>query len=175
MIGSGRHPQRNVVLTGFYAAGKTSVARELSRRMRRPVVDCESELRRRSRRSLCVLLPIGGPPPALEPDTAGSFLTDFTYRRDCILELDVATAEQIDYPDLLGEFSYVAFLDAPFELLLERMHADRRYAELLEQTGVDELHEQWLRLRQRFEQCDLQLGAHGIMRCSQYVLHSFFT
>ena len=164
----GRHPQRNIVLTGFHAAGKSAVGLELSRRMRRPFIDVGAELRRR--RSRMRVLSIG----ALdEQDAQRSLLTDLSYRQETIFELPVDIASV--YTEL-RDFSFSVFIDPPIEATFARLAADRRYRELLDDYGEEALLHKLNALRPRLLDCDLHLvGDYPPQRAAALVIHGFYT
>ena len=60
-----------IYLTGFMGAGKTSVGRELARRLRRPFVDLDADIESREGRSVAELFSrCGGMPSAYHDERA---------------------------------------------------------------------------------------------------------
>lgn len=167
----GRHPQRNIVLTGFYGSNTAAVGLELSRRMRRPYIDLNAELRRRAGR-LRVLQPV----PAGNHDAERSVLADLAYRQETIIDVGVETVAHGEYYEELHDFSFIVFIDPPFDALRNTLRSDYRQRGLLESQGEEALYAQWQALRPRFERCDFQLvGAHLPPRAAGLIIHSFFT
>ncbi|MDQ3024604.1 MAG: hypothetical protein M3R04_09520 [bacterium] len=168
----GRHPQRNIVLTGFHAAGKSAVGHELSRRMRRPFVDVEAELRRRRSR-MRVLLPLSAMD---DEDAQRSLISDLSYRQEMILDLQVSAAVHVDCYRELRDFSFIVFIDPPVDVLLCRMRGDRRYREMLDTYGEKGLAYKLDALRPQLEHCDFQIvGEYTAQRTAALIIHSFFT
>jgi shikimate kinase len=167
-----RHPQRNIVLTGFHAAGKSAIGHELSRRMRRPFIDLPTELRRRRAR-MRVLLPLSAMD---EEEAQRSLVRDLSYRQETIIELPPDSAAQGEAYRELREFSFIVFLDPPLDVILHRMRSDRRYRDLLDAYGEDGLAAQLSAMRGDLEHCDFQLtGAHTPQHAAALIIHSFFT
>lgn len=168
----GRNPQRNIVLTGYYGSGLSLIGGELSRRMRRPLIDFSAELRRRSSR-LRVLLPASATGGL---DAERSLLADLSYRQESVIEVGVDTVEHGDYFEELNDFSFIVFIDPPFETLLASIRNDRRLRDVLDTFGEDGLYARWQALRPRFERCDFQLtGSYTAQRAAALIIHSFFT
>jgi shikimate kinase len=171
-VSLGRNPQRNILLTGFYGSGLGLVGHELSRRMRRPLLDLSAELRRRRSR-LRVLLPAGA---ADERDAERSLLADLAYRQETVIEISVEAVEHGDYYDELNDLSFIVFVDPPFEALFAGTRNDRRLRDVLDAYGEEGLHARWQALRPRFERCDFQLtGTYTAQRAAALIIHSFFT
>ena len=168
----GRHPQRNVLLTGFYGSGLSAIGLELSRRMRRPYIDLSVELRRRRSR-MRVLLPASA---SDEQQAERSLLADLSYRQETIIEISVEAVEHGNYYEELHDFSFIVFIDPPFAELLATLRADRRQREVVERYGEDGLYTRLQALRSRFERCDFQLtGSYTPQRAAALIIHSFFT
>ena len=168
----GRNPQRNVVLTGYYGSGLGMIGLELSRRMRRPYIDLAAELRRRRSR-LRVLLPSGA---SDELEAERSLLADLSYRQEAVIDVAVDTVEHGTYFEELNDFSFIAFIDPPFEDLIASVRNDRRLRDVLDMYGEDGLYARWQALRPSFERCDFQLtGSYTAQRAAALIIHSFFT
>jgi shikimate kinase len=168
----GRHPQRNIVLTGFHGAGKSSVGLELSRRMRRPFIDVASELRRRRSR-MRVLLPSSAMD---EEEAERALIADLSYRQETIIEVGVDVAARGDCFAELRDFSFIVFIDPPVEALLARMRSDRKFHQLLQADGIEEAYSQLAAVRPRLERCDFQLtGEYTPQRSAALIIHSFYT
>lgn len=171
-MSNGRHPQRNIVLTGFHGSGLSAIGLELSRRMRRPFIDLGAELRRRRSR-MRVLLPTSA---ADEQEAERSLLSDLSYRQETIIEISVEALEHGNYYEELHEFSFIVFVDPSFDRLLETLRSGRRRSDVLDEYGEDGLYARLQALRPRLERCDFQLvGDHSAQRAAALIIHSFFT
>jgi shikimate kinase len=148
------------------------VGLELSRRMRRPCIDLSAELRRRRSR-LRVLLPAGVPD---EAEAGRSLLADLAYRQETIIEVGVEFIEHGAYFEELNDFSFIVFMDPPFDNLIASIRNDRRLRDVLDTYGEDGLHSRWQTLHPRLERCDFQLtGSYTAQRAAALIIHSFFT
>jgi shikimate kinase len=168
-----RHPQRNIILVGFHHAGKTSVGRELSRRLRRGFIDVPVEARRRR---LGLFRLAGKPEPQLE-DAERRLIADLAYKREVIAALACDASLDPQVLEDLRVFSYIVFLDIPFEICWARLLADPMQTAEAQQQGRAELLRQWQAWRAELAGCDLQLfgPAQDARRLAQLVLHCFFT
>jgi shikimate kinase len=171
-VNHGRHPRRNILLTGFYGSGLSAVGLELSRRMRRPYIDLTAELRRRRSR-MRVLLPASA---ADGHEAERSLLADLSYRQETIIEIGVEAVEHGNYYEELHDFSFIVFVDPPFSSLIATLRAGRRRSDVLDEYGEDGLEARLQALRPRFERCDFQLtGEYTAQRAAALIIHSFFT
>lgn len=172
-----RHPQRNLVLTGFYCAGKTTVARELGKRMRRPVVDWDQEVNRRAPFDLRALWPHAFERQLDREAVERRLINDLSYRRETIIAFGSEAVAVPDYVNELKDFAYTVFLDLPWESLWQRIQNDSSLSERRESLGEQGLRELYLGLRDHYMACDLQIfaGMCSPQRCSQLILHCFYT
>lgn len=170
-----RHPQRNIILTGFYCSGTERVGRELARRMRRPFFDVTSEIKRRERLAR-FKLPGTGPVPSSRK-LEEWVIRDLAYRREAVVTLGLDTLANETNFEELQVFSYIVFIDPPFAVLWDRIQQDSAFAELVQEQGREGFHELWLELRASYELCNLQLfGAlDQPARLSKLIAHCFYT
>jgi shikimate kinase len=169
-----RQPSRSIVLTGFHGCGAMDVGRELARRMRRQLVDWESELERRSRRDLLALLNIV---PEQSPGLHElRIASELAFRRDCVIVLGPAAIEQEVWPQLYIENTLSCFIDHPFELLWQRIQGDPQSREYLAANSIHSARADWERLYPRFAQACLRLtNPPNPPRQARVILHSFYT
>lgn len=169
-----RNQALNITLCGFYGCGKTSAGWELAKRMRRQFIDVPQELVRKARPAF-VRMPLFGRPP--DPETVEPRLvTDLMNRRDMVIGL---SAESLDDPHVLdevAEFSYLVYIDPPFDALLARLQHMPAHRDRLERIGPDGLRVEFERRRARYERCDLHLtGDAPPHRLASLILHCFYT
>jgi len=171
-VSDNRHPGRNIVLTGFHLAGKTTVGRELARRMRRPLVDLPTEVERRQR---SLLSPFTRRPSDNEAERR--IVSDIASRREVIIATGADTLLREWNADELRVFSFLVFLDPPFEMLCRRAQSKRFSHPALGPFSLDEAFQPWQERRQAYEHCDLQLtdGASTPELTARLVLHCFYT
>lgn len=171
---SSRQPSRSIVLTGFYGCGALDIGRDLARRLRRPLIDWDSELERRSRRDLLALLNLGAEPaPGLNELRVAS---ELAYRRDCVIVLGPLAVEQEVWPELYLENTLSVFIDLPFDLLWQRLQGDPRSREYLAGHNRQQAEADWQRLYPLYEQVSLRLtNPPNPPRQARVILHSFYT
>ncbi len=171
---SSRQPSRSIVLTGFYGSGALDVGRELGRRMRRQLVDWDSELERRSRRDLLALLNIvPEPQPELHELRIAS---ELPFRRDCVIVLGPEAVRQEVWPTLYLENTLTVFIDQPFEVLWRRIQGDPACRDYLKSTSREHAMAAWHELYPLYEQACLRLtNPPNPPRQARVILHSFYT
>jgi len=170
-----RNQALNIALCGFYGCGKTSAGWELAKRMRRQFIDVPQELVRKAKPAL-ISLPLWGRTPP-DPETVEPRLvTDLMNRRDLVVGL---SAESLDDSDALREvadFSYLVFIDPPFDILYARMQTMPAHRERLDQLGRFGLIEQLEARRAAYMRCDLHLtGPEPPARLAALILQCFYT
>jgi shikimate kinase len=170
-----RHPARNIILTGFDQCGKTCVGREVARLLRRPFFDLPAEFERRQR-ALTQQLRIfrTEPNPA---ELALRLITDVSYKRETVIALAGDTFEHPEFRAELEVFSFIVFLDPPFDVLWARLHDKPTAASTFTSLGRDAVHALWRERRQQYERCELQL-THPWLTPSQaarLIVHCFYS
>ena len=164
----------NIVLTGFYGCGARDVGRELARRLRRPCLEVAQEIKRRQRLS-AFRLPGQGQPPSSRT-LEEWVIRDLSYRRQSVVVLNLDTLANEINRDELDVFSYLVFIDPPFDKLWERIERDPGLADMVRDLGRQGFYEMWLDLRQYYERCQLQLFVppDTPVHTSKLVAHCFF-
>lgn len=172
---AGRHPQRNIILIGFHKCGKTTVGRELARRLHRPFLDLQLEAQRRQRLSLYQFTGLGRQPDIV--DLERKLIADLALRRETVAALACDDSWDAQTLDDLKVYAYVVFLDPQFSLLWPRIEADPELAPLVLTRGQAGMEARWRARHAEFEQCDLQLvdGQATPRRLVQLILHCFYT
>jgi len=170
-----RHPQRNIVLSGFYGCRLDEVGRDLAHRLRRPLFQVPAEIARRRRHNLHQLTGLGR--PVSDEQLAEWVIRDLSFRRGTVAVLDVNSMNVAAQFSELKIFSYLVFLDPPFPALWERIERDPDLSDLVLELGRDGLYERWLRHREQYDFCNLQLFVppDDVVFLSKLVAHCFFT
>lgn len=162
------------MLTGFYGCGALDVGRELSRRMRRPLIDSDSELERRNKRDLLALLNLlPGQDPELHELRIAS---ELAFRRDCVIVLGPLAVKLDIWPTLYIENTLTVFVDQPFDVLWRRMQDEPGCRNFLENHGEASAQALWSELYPRYGQSCLRLtNPPNPPRQARVILHSFYT
>ncbi len=174
-MGYYRDPQRNILLAGYYCAGKSSVGRALARLLRRQFLDLPLEVDRRAKLSLHGLTGLGQ-----DPDRAGlqSKLTlELAFRRGQVAALAVDTLEDDELAHELKVNSYIVFLDSHFEELWRRIQHDAVHQCLSQHPGRSGLLLELQRYRHAYERCDLQMFNADLTpeRTARLIAHCYLT
>ena len=178
-MASRRHPERNIVLTGFYHSGKTAIGRALARRLHRPFIDVREELTRRSRARFPVLS--GARRGYLSADPETRLMADLAFRRSTIVVLDPLSLEVAGTLEEFQVFSYIVYLDLPIELLWERELAHRAKLRTAEAQDPDVSQAEWLakweECRPLYMRADLTLDLCSLNpdMCARLIQHCFYT
>jgi shikimate kinase len=170
-----RHPARNIVLTGFNLCGKTSAGRELARILRRTCIDIPAEMDRRKRSIPQQLRAFRG---EYDPhDVEQRLIVDLSYKRETIIAVGADTLDNPDYRAELEVFSFIVFIDPPFDVLWSRLQAKPESAPALAGMGRDVVHALWQSKRAGYERCELQLTHPWLtpMQLARLVVHCFFS
>jgi shikimate kinase len=169
-----RSQSLNIALCGFHGCGKTSIGWELSRRMRRQFIDIPQELARRSRPLFMPVTRWGRQPTPEE--TEARLVLSLLDRQNLVIALG---GESLDDPAVLVEavqFSYLVYLDLPFETLFRRLEQMPAHRDEAVRLGREGLREQFELRRGHYERCDLQLTADGTpAQVAALILHCFCT
>jgi len=141
-------------LVGFMGAGKTTVARGLGRRIGWRVEDIDELIESRERRSVASIFAQDGEPRfrQVERDVLNELLT----MRDTIVATGGGTfAEPQNRTAMLSDGA-VAWLDVPFERLVERVPADGRRPLAADRTQMEQLYH---RRQAAYSQAHLRVDA----------------
>lgn len=169
-----RHPARNIILAGFDQCGKTCVGREVARLLRRPFFDLPVELERRKRTLAQQLRIFRSEPSSSELELR--LVTDVSYKRETVIALAGDTFEQPEARAELEVFSFITFLDPPFDVLWARLHDKPAAASGFAALGRDAVHALWRERRQQYERCELQLTYPWLTpsQAARLIVHCFY-
>lgn len=170
-----RHPARNILLTGFDQCGKTAIGRELARQLRRPFVDFSVELERRKRALVPQLRLFRSEPNPGE--LSARLVNDLSYKRETVIALAGDTLENPDYREDLEVFSFIVFIDPPFEQLWARLKDSPAAAATYVALGRDAVHSLWHERRVQYERCELQLTSPWLTpaQAARLIVHCFYS
>jgi shikimate kinase len=170
-----RHPARNIILTGFNLCGKTSTGRELARILRRSFVDIPAELERRKRSIPQQLRALRGDNDPQEVEQR--LIVDLSYKRETVIAVAADTLDNPDYRAELEVFSFIVFLDPPFDVLWSRLQAQPETAAALAGMGRDVVQALWQARRADYKRCELQLTHPWLsaVQSARLAVHCFFS
>ncbi len=147
--------------------------------MQRPFIDVREELSRRTRIRFPVLSGVLRSSAGGDPESR--LLSDLSFRRSAVIALDTTS---LDTPGNLAEFqvfSYVVFLDTPFEELWQRELDKRSRSREPEfpESWLDEKEwrKGWEERRMSYLQADLCLDTSGLSSeaIAALIIHCFYT
>jgi hypothetical protein len=142
--------------------------------MRRPFVYLPNEVERRKRMNL--LARAGFRPPPSRERLVEWVTRDLSYRRELIIAIDTEHGKFAGAVDDLHEFSYIVYLDPPFEYLWERLC---RRQKLNGDRPLDReaVHTDWLEYRRLYSNADLLITneTSDTVYLSKLAAHCFFT
>ena len=126
-------------LVGFMGAGKTSVARGLGKRLGWRVEDVDERIEARERRTVATIFAQEGEPRfrQVERDVVGELLP----MRDTVVATGGGTFAEPDNRSAMLADGAVAWLDAPFERLVERVPPDGRRPLAADRAQMQRLYE----------------------------------
>ena len=136
-----------VYLVGFMGAGKTTVARALGRRVGWRVEDVDERIETRERRSIAVIFAQDGETRfrQLERDVLAEILP----MRDAVIATGGGTFAEPDNRSAMLVDGAVAWLDVPFDRVVERLPPDGRRPLASDRVQMEELyHRRQLAYRQ---------------------------
>src|SRR3712207_180409 len=111
-------------LVGFMGAGKSTVARGLGKRIGWRVEDVDDRIEARERRSVASIFAQEGEPRFRQVER--DVLRELLPMRDTIVAAGGGTFAEPDNRSVMLADGAVAWLDVPFERLLDRLPADGR-------------------------------------------------
>lgn len=163
------------MLTGFHGCRAGEVGQELARRMRRPFFDIPTEVDRRMRLNMLARAGIGRPPP--RERVVQWVVRDLSYRRSTVAVLDGDALAHPDSYEELQIFSYLVYLDPPFEALWTSVQRDPAWNDMLLELGRDGLQDLWRLQRRNTSFCNLQvfLPVEDISFACKIIAHCFYT
>jgi shikimate kinase len=126
-------------LVGFMGAGKTTVARELGRRIGWRVEDVDERIEARERRTIAAIFASDGEPRfrQIERDVVAELLPT----RDAIVATGGGTFADPDTRAAMLADGAVAWLDVPFDKLLDRVPPDGRRPLASDRFQMEQLYE----------------------------------
>jgi shikimate kinase len=125
-------------LVGFMGAGKTTVARGLGRRIGWRVEDIDELIESRERRSVASIFAQDGEPRFREVER--DVLSELLTMRDTIVATGGGTFVEPQNRTAMLSDGAVAWLDVPFERLVERVPADGRRPLAADRTQMEQLY-----------------------------------
>ncbi len=114
---------RAVFLVGFMASGKSSVGRELARRLSWDFVDLDAHIESRERQTVPEIFRDRGEPGFRRAEAAALHNLTASLERDTVVALGGGTFAHPSNRELLRPWPSV-FLDAPLDELWQRSRAD---------------------------------------------------
>jgi shikimate kinase len=141
-------------LVGFMGAGKTTVARGLGKRLGWRVEDVDDRIEARERRTVAAIFAQDGEPRFRQIER--EVVADLVPLRDTIVATGGGTfAEPVNRAAMLGDGA-VAWLDLPFERLLQRVPPDGRRPLASDRAQMEQLYH---RRQAAYSQAHLRVDA----------------
>ena len=143
-----------IYLVGFMAAGKTTVAKALARRLGWEVVDIDEVIEQRERQTVAEIFSRQGEPPfrALERQA----LLDHVSRRHLVVATGGGTFADVQNRAAINADGVSVWLDVPLDRLIDRVPADGRRPLAADRAGFERLYYQ---RRAAYEQAHVRLDA----------------
>ena len=128
-----------IYLVGFMAAGKSSLATALARRLDWPVQDIDELIERRERRTVASIFAREGEPYFRQLES--QVLHDLVPQRHVIVATGGGTFVDADNRVLINADGLSVWLDAPLQELLDRIPADGRRPLAADRAQMERLYE----------------------------------
>jgi shikimate kinase len=141
-------------LVGFMGAGKTSVARALSRRMGWPFEDVDHRIEAREHRRVSEIFATQGEPYFRSVER--SVLQELVAQRHVIVASGGGTFADAENRVLMLADGAVVWLDLPLERVIERVPADGRRPLAADRTQMEQL---YARRRAAYSQAHVRIDA----------------
>ena len=131
-----------IYLVGFMGAGKSSVARALGRRLDWKVEDIDERIERAERRDIPTIFRDSGEPYFRAREREA--LIDLLPERGAVIASGGGTFAEASNRELMLRDGGVVWLDAPFEIVLQRVPRDGRRPLAADRLGMEQLYNQRL-------------------------------
>jgi shikimate kinase len=149
--------ERNIVLMGFMGSGKSVVGRELSRIMRRKLVDTDMEIVRRHRMGISAIFAKHG--EELFRKWEAEVAYELAMARNIVIATGGGLVTNGNALDELSVFGFTVYLSWPFEVLYERVRRTGRHRPLVQHYGRDGLAKLFAEREQRYRTAELEISA----------------
>ena len=169
---------RNIVLIGFMGCGKSTVGRELHRRLGYPLVDMDHEIESRAGKPITAIFAEDGEDAFRDLETG--LLRELVDHPETqrIISTGGGVVGRAENRELLRRMGYVVWLDAPEASILERtsknqsrplLHTDDPAARIRELMATRApLYQETAHLRLDTRGLDSGELATGILECARY-------
>ena len=131
-----------IYLVGFMGAGKSSVARALGRRLDWKAEDIDERIERAERRDIPTIFRDSGEPYFRAREREA--LIDLLPERGAVIASGGGTFADASNRELMLRDGGVVWLDAPFEIILQRVPRDGRRPLAADRLGMEQLYNQRL-------------------------------
>lgn len=114
---------KNLVLIGFMGCGKSTVGRELHRKLHYPLIDTDREIESRTSMSINQIFATDGGETDfrnMETELLKELVTHLADRPRCIISTGGGICGRAENRELLRKLGYVVWLHAPVEIIMER-------------------------------------------------------
>ena len=131
-----------IYLVGFMGAGKSSVARALGRRLDWKAEDIDARIEQAERRDIPTIFRDSGEPYFRAREREA--LIDLLPERGAVIASGGGTFADASNRELMLRDGGVVWLDAPFEIILQRVPRDGRRPLAADRLGMEQLYNQRL-------------------------------
>ena len=129
-------------LVGFMAAGKTTIARTLGKRLGWRVEDVDDRIEARERRTVAAIFAQQGEPYFRQVER--EVLAELLPLRDTVVATGGGTFAELDNRAAMLADAAVAWLDVPFDRLVDRLPPDNRRPLAADRLQMEQLYQRRL-------------------------------